>query len=217
MLSIPEITYEGLKSGKYENNLPELYKLKKCVENNAWRNHQSVFDHTIETFKELKKLLELEFLEGPKRERLNKKLDEKIGSHNRRDLLVVASLLHDIAKDEKLKIKEDGTTECPSHEVLGSRYVPNFKDKFGLDDSDISFVGKIVAHHGEVHDFLGKCISDSKNKIGYLEILKDIIKDVYLEILLLCFADTLGSDLKKNKPDEFEGRVNLYKELIQSI
>lgn len=47
--------------------------------------------------------------------------------------------------------------------------------------------------------------------------LEEEYKDIFVELILLGMADTLGSQLKRNKPDEFKFRINFYKKIINGF
>ena len=78
MINVLKLTMQNLKNGKYKNGLPELYSLISYVENNASHNHESVFDHTIKVFGNMKKTLK-----NVKNARTKKRMDEKIGKRTK--------------------------------------------------------------------------------------------------------------------------------------
>ncbi len=204
MINMLELTASGLKSGKYEKDFPELYSLKNCVENNAWHNNESVFDHTIKVLENMEKILE-----NIKNVRMEKWLDEKIDKMTRKELLLISALLHDIAKGESLVKNSDGTTYSPGHEKIAGNRIKEFSALFGMGRGDAVLVEKIIRRHGEMHSVLGSMINGNNAEI---EVLKKSY--VYFELLLLGHADTLNSFLSVSKPAEYKKRIEFYRDGI---
>ncbi len=216
MLDINSITYDDLKAGKYEKDLPELYELKDVVEHHLpFHEHQPVFDHVIGVFRGIKTLLKLDFIDdSEKRNKIERRLDEKIGRHSRRELLMCSSLLHDITKGEVIKLKPDGSTSCPDHEKIAAEKVEIFKERFGWDEKDLDFVKILIKNHGIVHEAIDKILENPNKKKTVLNELKILTGDSYLESIFLKLADDIGLDLKRIDPSLFNLREKASKELI---
>jgi hypothetical protein len=125
-IDIASITSSKLRKGEYKSVLPEYYALSLVSENNPWHVNQNVFDHSVAVFVGLEGVLKLNFLKGIHKIKIQKHLDEKIGKSARKELLIVATVLHDIAKKDLLIKLPSGNTVCPAHEVIGSTIVKNF-------------------------------------------------------------------------------------------
>lgn len=204
-INISSVTVDGLQKGEYKTALPEFYALRSVVENTPWHSNQNVFDHSIAVFRGLEKVLKLDFLKGKNRTKIKKYLAKKIGRYTKKELLIVATLIHDIGKTETLVKDESGLTRCPAHEIIGSLMVGNFASRFNLDKKGKEYVAKIIRYHGLAHYILTLTLFRD-NKTKYFSYFRKIVGDIYVEALLLMYADILGSDLKKINPGEFENR-----------
>ncbi len=204
-IEISKISVENIKNNQFQKELPEVYDLKNVIENAAWHNHESVFDHTLNVLETLQELLE----------NINPQiytyLNQKIDNHTKREILFLGTLFHDIAKGEVL-IENEGLTSCPGHEEMGSKKAKEILDRLDLSDLEKDLIVKIVKHHGEMHGIL-----DPKNdkREEQLSKLKTNHSDIYLELVLLAMADTLGSQLKINNPPKYQFRADYYYRLIK--
>jgi hypothetical protein len=210
MIDVNMFSYEDLKTGKYEKELSELYKLKNYVEHDLpFHNKQSAFDHTIKVFKGLKELLKLDFIvDVQRRNKIIEQLNKKVDRFTRKELLIQSSLLHDIGKSETFDV---------DHVVVSAGMIKNFKERFGWSEKDIVFVESLVKNHLAITDLIDKIWKESAKKENFIRKIKEIAGDIYLEELLLVWADTIGLDLKRNDPDYFNSRERICKELINKI
>ena len=140
MLDVLEMTEDRLKEGKYEDDLPELYKLETVIENNSGHNSQSVFDHTVKTFGALKGIL-------------------KEHKTEREKPLLIAALLHDIGKKIALRAQKDGNTISFNHAEFGELEVPKFRERFGLTEDETEYIRKVVL----LHDFAFSVVAPCNN------------------------------------------------------
>lgn len=213
-INVLTITSKDLKRGIYKDVLPEYYNLKSIVENNPWHLNQDVLKHSIGVFEGLEKVLKLNFLKEDIRAGLQNYLEEQIGRHTRKELLIVATILHDIAKTKTLVKDGSGNTRCIAHEIIGSMMVSSFSARFDLDKTDEEYVKRMVLFHGFTDDILSLIIEKSDIN-RYFEFFKNTTGDVYKELLLLMYADILGSDLKKAIPGVFKERLGLITKLLE--
>lgn len=218
-IDISSISSEKLKRGDYKKLLPEYYALKSVGENNNWHIKPSIFEHVVAVFAGLEKVLKLRFLNNHLRAKIEKYLTKRVDKHTRKDLLVVAIILHDIAK-VKVYIKDlSGNTRCPSHEIVSASMVDSFATRFSLDDKELSFVRDLVLYHGFVHDIIG--IVSKGAMEDHFALLKEVVGDKQIELLLFIYADMMGSDLRKLNHEEYKNReqviINSLKTLILSI
>jgi len=95
------INIDAIKSGELADILPEFYELKNAVENSKdqWHQHETVFDHTLSVMSAMEKIFS-------GHEGLEKILNEKIDINNRKTLLEIASMFHDIGKKETMVLKD---------------------------------------------------------------------------------------------------------------
>lgn len=203
-LKVSAISIGKLRNNQFKDELPEFFELRNCMENNGWHKNESVFHHTLSVAEELEKVLKN--LNNSMRSFLNQKVDRC----SRKDLLFLGTLFHDIAKGDTLA--HDGKfTSCPNHEKVGSIKVQGILERFDISEREKTLVVHMVKYHGEMHSLF-----DPKNKNfdkKYNQ-YKSAHSDIFLELLLLGLADTLGCQLEKNNPDEFKRRIDLYERMI---
>lgn len=193
-ISLLILNKTNIKSGKLISLIPEFYELKNVVENNDWHHKENVFDYTLSVFDNLEKAFR----------NLNKKteqfLNKKIDNRTRKNLLKVAALFHDIAKKETL-VDNKNSTLCPSHEDKGLIKAKTILKRFKLSDKELKFILSIVKNHGLIHKILPP---DNQNfKKEFVSFKKRFFHNIYPELILLAFADTVGSYLIKTHPTEF--------------
>jgi len=203
-IKVSNISIENIKNNQFQNELPEIFQLKNVIENNSWHDHESVFDHTIDVLETLEKSLE------NINPQINSYLNQKIDDHTKRELLFLGTLFHDIAKGDVL-VESEGSTLCPGHEEIGFKQVKDILDRFDLSAPEKDVVANIVKYHGKLH-----AIIDPQNikldeqfnklKLGH--------SNIFIELILLARADTLGAQLKYNNPAEYKFRIDHYKRVV---
>ena len=104
-------------------------------------------------------------------------------------------------------------TSFAGHEEFGSFKVRGILDRFELSEREKEVIVKIIKNHDEIHTILD--YKDGTLDKRFEEV-KNKLKDIYLELVLLTLADTMGCQLKDNLPDEFEFRVNYYKKILEN-
>lgn len=229
-IKLSDITIEKIKSRNLEKIIPEFYKLEDIIENNPWHNRESVFDHTVSVLANLEKIVRNSSKD------IKKALTEIIDKNSRRDLLYLATLLHDIGKEETIADLGDGVRGCPTHEKKGAKKTEKILRRFNFPPEEFKIVTDIVRNHGIIHDIIGLGCKDFQKGLGeehslthavvglgnkkfeeeYKNFKKKFSK-IYLELILLAFADTIGSYLKKTKPSEFRYRINFYKKELENL
>ena len=203
-IKLPELNVKKIKSGKFEKLIPEFYKLKKVIENNPWHNKESVFNHTLSVLNNLEKIIQ-----NSKKE-IKQALNKIVDKNSRRTLLYIAALLHDIGKEETITNLGGGIKGCPGHEKKGAQKTEKILKRFNFSKKEFKIIMDIVRNHGTIHDIIGLGVQEYKN-------FKKKFTDIYLELILLAFADTIGSYLEKSKPAEFRYRINFYKKELTSL
>lgn len=174
-----------------------------------------VFDHAVEVFEGLERVLKLDFLPAKTRVKIEKHLAKKVGKYSRKELLKIGVILHDLAKKDVLIRHPSGNTTGFGHEIIGSLMVRKFALRFGLDKKGRGFVERFVHYHGLVSDIVGLVIA-KKNQAKYLGWFKEIVGDIDIELFLFIYADWLGSHLKKLNPKEYEVREKAVVRLLEA-
>jgi len=200
------VNVEDLKSGKLMDLVPEFYELKEVVENDGiWHDKQAVFDHTLRVMASMQKNFDLI------NDRTKKLLDERINGLTKKNLLEITGLLHDISKKETFKVV-NGLTQCPNHWEEGAIKSIKILKRLGFSEDQIHFVSELIKNHMLIHNALWK----DQNFKKIPEIKKDLKED-YPAQLLLAFADMMGCDMDKLRPDEFKSRVGSYQKEIENL
>lgn len=213
MLDIKQITPEKLEQGDFEKELPQFYALKAVVENNSWHIKQSVFDHSVKTFKSSEYVLSLEYLKN--KHLTNSLLDEKVGKLTKRDCLKIAMLFHDVAKKICQIDNAEGKTSAPHHENIGSIIVEDFIKDFDLESADKVLIKKLVFYHGLTHDTLALSL-EKQDFNTFFDIFKKIVEEDWVLLYLLIYADMMGSDVERELPEAFKGRVEILTKFLEA-
>lgn len=215
-INISNISSKSLKERKYADVFPEYYELKKIVENNLWHNNQNVLDHVTRVFEELESILKFDSLSSDQKNFLQKYLSVTVGKRTRNEILIVATLLHDIAKTDTFIKQADGTAYCPGHDLLGSEKVKLFSDRFDLGKNDEEKVKRIIKYHYYTSEIINSMIIKG-NEEKYLKEFINTVGDIAIELILLMQADLFGSDLEKNDKKSFDDSVRLLEWMLKNI
>lgn len=170
--------------------MPEIQALRDIVENNPWHNNQSVFEHTKQVIKSLKQ-------------------------HTNNQLLLLATLFHDIAKAESLiQDGKSNTTMCPDHEAKGGVMMDTIGPEIGLTGDDLQYVKRIIEMHGLPH-LLVNALMEHNNE-------EDKKRNFFMQtglyakdLLIHALADMEGSDLPRIDPVLFQKRKKIIEKLIK--
>jgi len=198
------LNIDKIRKGKFVEQIPELYELREVIENNDWHNNTSVFNHTLTTLEKLEGLL------GNIKSVISDYLNQKITNYNRKELLFLATIFHDIAKKETF-LKKNGETACLNHEEKSAIKAKKILSRFDLSKEEKDLVVKIIKYHNVIH-LIFKSSPDKFNK--EMDRAKKKYSNTFWEIILLSMADTLGLQPNKNKIDDFNFRINFYKKLL---
>lgn len=229
-MDTPQINTSDIRKKEIRDFVPEVYKLKQVIENNPWHNKESVFDHTISVLDNLDKIIK------KSKKEIKKYLNVIVDNNSRRSLLYFAALLHDIGKEKTIADLGDGFRGCPGHEENSGQRTKKILKRFNLSNKESKIITSIVKNHGVTHDIIGLDYSDFKKNLGkdsnlthsvvglenkdfkkeYIN-FKNEFSEIYVELILLGFADTIGSYLKKTRPNEFRHRINFYKKELESL
>lgn len=146
--------------------IPEIQALHDVIENNPWHRNQSVFKHTQQVLKALKK-------------------------YTNNELLILATLFHDIAKPKTLIYEGKHTTVCPNHEEKGRIMMDVIGPRIGLRGDELQYVKRIIEMHGLPHLLVNELVKHN------------------------ALADMEGSDLPRINLKLFEKRKKIIEELIK--
>ncbi|MFA5087736.1 MAG: HDIG domain-containing metalloprotein [Candidatus Omnitrophota bacterium] len=129
------------KIGLLEEVLPQVAVMHH-VQQGAY-HHLDVWRHSLETVAQLEKVFEEFRGQGE----ISGYLDEEIsGQHMRRELLLLAALLHDIGKPETKK-KEKGKMSFHGHERVGKNIVRSAAKLVKLSTKERHFLEDVVFWH----------------------------------------------------------------------
>ncbi|TAL53434.1 MAG: HD domain-containing protein [Nanoarchaeota archaeon] len=215
MIKVEHLTAEDFKEGKLKAVFPEVYNLQKIVENTESGMHkdQSAFEHTLAVFEHLKKALKTMRLPKQREKKILNVLAEQIQNYDGWQLLLYAALLHDIGK--KFTIRKQGKyTFASGHELKSAEMLPKFKYRFGFGAQDLKYLERIVKHHSDVYQLVRNISKDEKNLQKYWKPFKKQFRKHTYGLLLLSYADLLGSSLQKTDRKEFVKRSLCYKKLM---
>lgn len=204
MLNISDITLNKLEAGRLEEQLPELYALRSCVENfPPWHTNESVYDHTIATLEELEDLFKTQDLQGY--------LSFHVNKYTKKDLLYLATVLHDIGKPKTL-IRLGKETRCSNHEIVSAIKAGRILPRFGLSPNENRRVLQIIRSHGFF------CVtSHEKNPERDYEILRKGYEKIFLDMLLFEMADTKALRVNEEGKRKQQQMIGFYQKQIDEF
>ncbi len=192
-----------------ERLVPELAKLKKTVEHNAWHENDDVHTHVMQVLRRLRDNLLFSFIPDDRRlSQLHAHVNTKIGELTRKEILLWSALFHDLAKPETLK-NTRGITSCPGHEKEGAKMTLKIFTQMGAQEKDKQMIVRIVACHSvPIHLF-----SPDKSAMLRARDIKEAkrqYQDIFTELLLLGLSDIEGCQLSSLDPKEYRFRIEQY-------
>ncbi len=187
MLKISDIPIEKLKTSQLKEQLPEFYALRKCVENfHPWHTNESVYDHTLSALGELEEIFQVQ------NKNLQSYLFSLVNRCSKKDLLYLATVLHDIGKPETL-IKVGEETRCPNHEIFSAIKSEGILKRFDISPNEKKRILKIIRSHGFF------CVSSHKNPERTYQSLRKDYENIFLDMLLLELADTRALHISEER------------------
>jgi putative nucleotidyltransferase with HDIG domain len=172
----------------------ELQPLQHLTEINDWHNHQTVFDHT-----QLVVSAAINILSTLSPE-LRSLLKEEIDTKSKEELIIVATLFHDIGKINTFR-QDNGKTTTIGHETEGAKMIGPILMKYNFSPDQIAYVTWLIEEHGNFSNFL---IQDENQFLQTCQILKN--EGDLLGITILGKADLEGSDYFESNPDDYNFR-----------
>lgn len=205
---LPIVDGYRFKTGQLLNYFPEIGSLMNCTENNPWHTNMPVYQHTGLTLEALDK--NIKHLKNNKEVRSY--LRQTIDSNTMETLVHFATLFHDTSKRETIKTLKDGTTICPGHEIKGSKKARSILSRYDISDNEIAIISDFVKFHGLLHEVT---IPENVGKKEECFIISRKLPHLYPGLVLLAAADTAGTHLSVNNPQEFQQRIDFYNLLLQ--
>lgn len=173
-------------------------KLKKVVENNAYHDHEPVYDHSVKTYETAKREITAPFISNEEaKEKFEAYIGQTIDGIRKRDLMLIFALIHDIGKmivfeDNGARVPmnqthADGTTLAPGHDYWGSLIVRDILKDTDLPEGTIDYLSKCVRLHNAFNSYW----SQNKNASpeGILEGMKRISENMQIELIFNGYVD----------------------------
>lgn len=189
-----------------------LKNLKNFTEFNIYHTETNVLAHTRLVEKNLKEILAFDYVMQPFRNKfLVVHFDEEIGNYSRAELLIIASVLHDIGKGmeyqdfdgstKKVLVKKpNGDTMAPMACAVSSEYAEKLLKELNFNKIERSYISKIINNHLTVFGlYSSMCGSDKKDKL--YKRVKDKLGDHYLDLVVHSLADRRGCVTR----DDYQG------------
>lgn len=198
-----------LKTGAYSESLPEVTLLAAFVENNPWHQQQSVFDHTVRVLEEVEEQLTSSAID--------QKLLSVISRYSKKTLLLLGTILHDVAKSRIWIVDEEGITRSPGHELFGAHMAKIIACRLGLDKTEAEYVATIVRNHGLVSEVVNLMMFDQSRFLEWRSLFRETVGAMELELVVFIKADVKGSDLQKLMPDDFSRRIGVIDAWLEAI
>lgn len=207
-INILDITAQKLIKGSYQKELPEFYNLKNYIENSLWHLNQSVFDHVVAVYSKAENII------SNKSNNIDNYLSKHLGNQTRKAIYLLSVLLHDNAKDVTLVMSETGIAGCPGHELIGATRVWDYQARFKFDSDAMEAVERIVRYHGLISEVINQSLVTHETK-KYFRLLQETVGNVLGELILLMYADLLGSDLEKSDKKAFDERIKVLNTFLK--
>lgn len=192
-----QLTIERIKNGAFRDVFPELYELRKIVENTGWHLEQNVFDHSVAALQALD-------------EYTVKRLELRDENY---ELLRVAVLVHDIGKLKAFYRDSNGQTSAPSHAQVGHWLVAPILLRLEFAEHETDYIASLVGDHILACDLLELSVKTGEKE--YVEILKTERPHTWRELLLVAYADMQGCNANSEIKKEINARSSLINTALQ--
>lgn len=204
----------------YHEAFAPIRDLEQVIENNEWHQRQSVFDHSIATFRAIRPTLDIALPElssfVDQRQRIAQYASSRVnGDHVRADLLSFSALFHDAGKTTTLVMTPDGKTSCPDHAKESAQIFGRVRDLFEVSWREGEYVQNIIAHHHDADAFIdttGTSKFESEVRTFFT-----VNREIVIDLLLFYIADFEGcktcEKIKRLKKQHYEVVFGLIGEL----
>ena len=196
------------KLGLLTEIIPELEEMKGVEQPNV--HYWDVFDHSVETIATAEFLLrESRWKYGKKdlltvtpwSEEISRHFDEDVsGGSNRRILLKLGALMHDIAKPATKTVDETGRTRFLGHTKQGAGVAAEILERLRFSNREIRLVENLVYHHLRPAQMANEGLPTSRAIYRYF---RDA-EDAGIDILFLALADYLATNGPKLDIEEWK-------------
>jgi hypothetical protein len=182
----------------------EIPRLRGVTQGSGHR--VDVYFHTLEVLDQLvNNVLPLDFVPEAVRRRVRATLEEEIGHVSRRDLLLLATALHDLGKTG------GGMDETASHARRGIEAARPVLARFGLSEAQKELVLDVIVHHVPAKQRRpGERWEDFVKRGGLDGLYKEMTREgevAYpIETILHYHADILGRQGDETPPFQVERR-----------
>lgn len=177
--------------------IPEMEELKGAKQ--PKEHYWDVFNHSVETMATAEFLLrEAKWKYGstdilrmtPWSDEINKHFDEEVSSgSNRRLLLKLGALMHDIAKPATKTVDETGRMRFLGHAKEGARIAANVLQRLRFSSREIKLVENLIYHHLRPAQMSNEGLPTSRAIFRYF---RDT-EGAGIDILFLALADYLAT------------------------
>ena len=144
--------------------------------------------------------------------RLQAYLAEKPANVSRQTLIFLATICHDLGKEESLIETSPGNFSAPAHELLGVGYAKQYLEQLDLTDFEKDWIFRFIIAHGYVHGLVD--VKLKRIDGNFFSLYRKSVGDLDAGLLLFVYADLLGSDLKKADPEDFQAKTSAVEEMI---
>lgn len=199
-------------------NNPHFLKLKKIIENNSYHDHESVFDHSIKSYKFAQKEIKGSFIKNEEAKMaFDSYISVRVDGVEKRDLMQILALVHDIGKTTVFEIDgkqksivetlPNGETFTPYHDYWGSLIVKDVVDGVGFSDEQIWYLSNCIRIHGTFNSVWKE--NGDKNATEILEILKKASEGCHVEQIFNGYCDCYSAKPFKDAISLIHGLLNM--------
>lgn len=197
------------ETGLLDYIFPIMKDVKKIPPNS--HHHLDLFNHSIETVKQVQKEYETAPIEAKKHLELN-----LLGNHSQLAFLKIAAFLHDIGKPSTWTIEEETKKHrFFKHDDIGSKLVLTILKDLKFSKKQISYIQKMIKYH--IYPSAVVCQEPSSDKAQMKFFRK--MEDYVIDVIMLARADRLsaqGPDITKEITlKNLNGLANLMKKYFE--
>jgi hypothetical protein len=216
-IDITTFTPEAIVSDQFIDVFAEYYELRTVIESQGWHDNQSVFDHQIKSGQELETILDFDYLTSEEKSATDEYLGTTYDILTRRQLLRLATLLHDIGKLVSLQTNAQGNTGSPSHGIIGGWVASEYLQRFSLTEKERAFILSLISDHLVPSDLIELSINNHTEPTQIVSLLTSHRSHSATELLLLSYADWMGCDIRESVREEREKRITIAHMCLASL